>query len=81
MVAISAASAPPSFLGTRRAGKLTLALVCAVAFIDLLDASIVSISRCPRGSNLHFSVQSLQWVSRARTCSRLAGFPVRRPRG
>jgi hypothetical protein len=43
MEAISATSAPPSFLGTRR-GKLTLALMCAVAFIDLLDASIVNIA-------------------------------------
>jgi hypothetical protein len=27
----------PSFLGTRR-GKLTLALLCAIAFLDLVDA-------------------------------------------
>jgi len=40
MTALSATSAPPSFLETRR-GKLTLALVVTVAFIDLLDASIV----------------------------------------
>src|ERR1022692_1605169 len=59
---ISATSAPPSFLGTRH-GKLTLALVCAVAFIDLLDASIVNIALPQIRSQLHFSVQSLQWVA------------------
>ena len=64
MEAISATSAPPSFLGTRR-GKLTLALMCAVAFIDLLDASIVNIALPQIRTDLHFSVQSLQWVASA----------------
>jgi EmrB/QacA subfamily drug resistance transporter len=72
MEAISATSAPPmpatpappSFLGTRH-GKLTLALVCAVAFIDLLDASIVNIALPQIRTQLHFSVQSLQWVASA----------------
>jgi EmrB/QacA subfamily drug resistance transporter len=64
MEAISATSAPPSFLGTRR-GKLTLALMCAVAFIDLLDASIVNIALPEIRTDLHFSVQSLQWVASA----------------
>jgi EmrB/QacA subfamily drug resistance transporter len=64
MEAISATSAPPSFLGTRR-GRLTLALVCAVAFIDLLDTSIVNIALPQIRTHLHFSVQSLQWVASA----------------
>jgi EmrB/QacA subfamily drug resistance transporter len=58
------ATSAPSFLGTRR-GKLTLALVCAVAFIDLLDASIVNIALPQIRTDLHFSVQSLQWVASA----------------
>ena len=62
MTALSATSAAPSFLGTRR-GKLTLALVCAVAFIDLLDASVVTIALPQIRTHLHFTEQSLQWVT------------------
>jgi len=64
MEALSATAAPPSFLGTRR-GKLTLALMCAVGFIDLLDASIVNIALPKIRTDLQFSVQSLQWVASA----------------
>jgi EmrB/QacA subfamily drug resistance transporter len=64
MDAASEASSPPSFLGTRR-GKLTLALVCAVAFIDILDGSIVNIALPQIRTHLHFSVQTLQWVASA----------------
>lgn len=64
MTALSAASAPPSFLGTRR-GKLTLALVVTVAFIDLLDASIVNVALPQISSHLHVTEQSLQWVASA----------------
>jgi EmrB/QacA subfamily drug resistance transporter len=51
----------PSFLGTRR-GKLTLALLCAIAFLDFVDASIVNIALPDIRTDLHFSVQGLQWV-------------------
>src|ERR1039457_4064466 len=64
MAAIPATSAPPSFLGTRR-GKLTLAMLCAVGFIDLLDTSIVNIAIPQIQTHLHFSVQSLQWIASA----------------
>jgi EmrB/QacA subfamily drug resistance transporter len=64
MTAVSAASAPPSFLGTRR-GKLTLALVVTVAFIDLLDASIVNVALPQISNHLHVTEQSLQWVASA----------------
>lgn len=60
----SAKTASPSFLGTRR-GKLTLVLLCAVAFIDLLDAAIVNIALPQIRSDLGFSIQSLQWVASA----------------
>jgi EmrB/QacA subfamily drug resistance transporter len=51
----------PSALATRR-GKLTLALLCAVAFLDFVDASIVNVALPSIRRDLHFSVQNLQWV-------------------
>jgi EmrB/QacA subfamily drug resistance transporter len=54
-------TASPSILSTRR-GKLTLILLCAVAFLDFVDASIVNIALPSIQRALHFSVQGLQWV-------------------
>jgi EmrB/QacA subfamily drug resistance transporter len=51
-----------SFLSTRR-GKLILALLCAVGFLDFLDISIVNVALPSIRHELHFSVQSLQWVA------------------
>jgi EmrB/QacA subfamily drug resistance transporter len=48
-------------LGTRR-GKLTLALLCAVAFLDFVDASIVNVALPSIRTDLNVSVQSLQWI-------------------
>ena len=53
-----------SFLATRR-GKLTLALLCGVAFLDFVDASIVNIALPSIRRSLHFSVEGLQWVPSA----------------
>jgi EmrB/QacA subfamily drug resistance transporter len=53
-----------SFLATRR-GKFTLALLCCVAFMDFVDASIVNIALPSIRHDLHFSVQGLQWVPSA----------------
>src|SRR5437868_15302869 len=58
---MSTFAAQPSFLATRR-GKLTLALLCAVAFLDFVDASIVNIALPSIRRALHFSVAGLQWV-------------------
>ncbi|HEY4098888.1 MAG TPA: MFS transporter [Baekduia sp.] len=55
------ASAEPSFLATPR-GKLTLLLLCAVAFLDFIDGSIVNVALPSIRDDLHFSVQGLQWV-------------------
>jgi EmrB/QacA subfamily drug resistance transporter len=57
---------PPqdSFLATRR-GKLTLALLAAVAFLDFVDASIVNVALPSIRSDLGFSEQALQWVPSA----------------
>src|SRR6059036_1195475 len=52
---------PSSTLATRH-GKLTLALLCAVAFLDFVDASIVNVALPSIRADLAFSVQNLQWV-------------------
>src|SRR4051794_28665227 len=54
-------STAPGALATRR-GKLTLALLCAIAFLDFVDASIVNIALPSIRDDLDFSQQSLQWV-------------------
>src|ERR1700746_1388112 len=54
-------SPEPSFLATRR-GKLMLAFLCGVAFLDFVDASIVNVALPSIRHTLHFSIQSLQWV-------------------
>src|SRR3954452_24897703 len=58
------ATPQPSFLATRR-GKLTLALLAAVAFLDFVEASIVNIALPSIRRELHFSEQGLQWVPSA----------------
>jgi EmrB/QacA subfamily drug resistance transporter len=54
----------PSTLATRR-GKLILALLCAVAFLDFVDASIVNVALPSIRDDLHVSVQGLQWIPSA----------------
>ena len=50
-----------STLATRH-GVLTLALLCAVAFLDFIDASIVNVALPSIRDDLGFTVQGLQWV-------------------
>src|ERR671924_1705664 len=59
--AVHEVPAPPSLLSTRR-GKLMLAFLCMVGFLDFVDASIVNVALPTIRRDLHFSVQSLQWV-------------------
>lgn len=57
-------AAPPtsvSFLTTRK-GRLTLALLASIGFLDFADSAIVNIALPDIRSTLHFSVQGLQWV-------------------
>src|SRR5919198_134079 len=54
-------STDQSFLATSR-GKLTLALLAAIAFLDFVDASITNVALPSIRHDLHFSVQNLQWV-------------------
>jgi len=58
------ATPQPSVLATRR-GKLILALLASVAFIDFVDASIVNIALPSIRRDLGFSEQGLQWVPSA----------------
>jgi EmrB/QacA subfamily drug resistance transporter len=58
---MASATTDTPFLSTRR-GKLVLALLCSVAFLDFVDASIVNIALPSIRRALHFSVQSLVWV-------------------
>src|SRR5204862_4558297 len=59
--AMQAEATQTSFLATRR-GKLTLALLAAIAFLDFVDASIVNIALPSIRRDLNFSEQALQWV-------------------
>src|SRR5215218_6105336 len=43
-------------------GRQMLVLLCAVAFLDFVDASIVNVALPSIRRDLDFSVQSLQWV-------------------
>ncbi|MFL5868170.1 MAG: MFS transporter [Thermoleophilaceae bacterium] len=61
---MATASTQTSFLATRR-GKLTLALLAAVAFLDFIDASIVNVALPSIRRDLGFSQQGLQWVPSA----------------
>ena len=55
-------TAPPgSFLATRR-GMLTLLLLCAVQFLDVVDSSIMNVALPSIRRDLGFSAQDLQWV-------------------
>ena len=58
---VSVEVAAPSFLATRQ-GKLTLAFLCAVGFLDFVGAAIVNVALPAIRADLHFSVQNLQWV-------------------
>jgi EmrB/QacA subfamily drug resistance transporter len=49
------------YLATSR-GKLTLALLCSIAFLDFVDAPIVNVALPSIRHALHFSEASLQWV-------------------
>src|SRR5581483_1047109 len=43
-------------------GRLVLLLLCAVGFLDFIDASIVNVALPSVRAALHISVQNLQWV-------------------
>jgi len=63
-MAASSTCSPPLTLHSRQ-GRRILALLCAVAFLDFVDASITNVALPHILTSLHFSVQSLQWVPSA----------------
>ncbi len=56
-------SADPRLLLRSRLGALTLALLCAVQFLDIVDSAIVNVALPSIQRSLHFSQQNLQWVA------------------
>lgn len=54
--------AEPGLLRTRH-GRLTLLLLCAVQFLDVVDSSITNVAFPSIERALHFSQQNLQWVA------------------
>ncbi|MDQ1717075.1 MAG: hypothetical protein QOE89_1028 [Pseudonocardiales bacterium] len=58
---MTAVTVRPTVLATRR-GKLILALLSAVAFLDFVDASIVNVALPSIRDDLDVSVQGLQWI-------------------
>jgi EmrB/QacA subfamily drug resistance transporter len=56
--------AQPVTLGSWR-GRRILLLLCAVALLDFIDASITNVALPHILRSLHFSLQSLQWVPSA----------------
>ena len=58
---MAASPANTSFLATTR-GRLTLVILCAVAFLDFVDASIINVALPSIRHDLHVSVQNLQWI-------------------
>jgi EmrB/QacA subfamily drug resistance transporter len=61
MTATTPQPVAPTMLSTRT-GKLLLALLCAVAFLDFVDVTIVNVALPSIRADLGFSVQELQWV-------------------
>ena len=55
-------SAPSGSLLATRRGVLTLLLLCAVQFLDLVDSSIMNVALPSIRTDLGFTQQSLQWV-------------------
>jgi len=57
-------AAPGSRLALRSSlGALTLVLLCAVQFLDIVDSAIVNVALPSIQHSLYFSQQNLQWVA------------------
>ena len=58
-----AADAPSRLVLRSRLGAVTLVLLCAVQFLDIVDSAIVNVALPSIQHSLHFSQQNLQWVA------------------
>ena len=56
-------AADPRLVLRSRLGALTLLLLCAVQFLDIVDSAIVNVALPSIQRSLHFSQQNLQWVA------------------
>ncbi len=54
---------PPRLRLRSGLGLATLALLCAVQFLDIVDSAIVNVALPSIQTSLHFSQQNLQWVA------------------
>ena len=61
LAGLPAPAGEQSVLSTRR-GMLTLVLLCAVQFLDIVDSSIMNVALPSIRHDLGFSQQGLQWV-------------------
>ncbi|MDF0531671.1 MFS transporter [Tsukamurella sp. 8F] len=59
----SAVSAEPGTSLATTYGRIVVALLCAVGFLDFMDSVIVNVALPSMQSHLGFSEQSLQWVA------------------
>ena len=57
------ADAPSRLVLRSRLGAVTLVLLCAVQFLDIVDSAIVNVALPSIQHSLHFSQQNLQWVA------------------
>jgi EmrB/QacA subfamily drug resistance transporter len=53
----------PGLVLRSRFGAITLALLCAVQFLDIVDSAIVNVALPSIQHSLNFSQQNLQWVA------------------
>src|SRR6516162_7985932 len=58
-----AAEAPSRLALRSRLGAITLVLLCAVQFLDIVDSAIVNVALPSIQHSLHFTQQNLQWVA------------------
>jgi EmrB/QacA subfamily drug resistance transporter len=61
--ALRAPDANSRLLLRSRIGAITLVLLCAVQFLDIVDSAIVNVALPSIQHSLHFSQQNLQWVA------------------
>jgi EmrB/QacA subfamily drug resistance transporter len=62
-IVVAAPSQSAGLAVRSRIGLLTLLLLCAVQFLDVVDAAIVNVALPSIQSSLGFSQQNLQWVA------------------
>ncbi len=65
VIAVRPAATSDGLILRSRLGIVTLLLLCAVQFLDIVDVGVVNVALPSIQHSLHFSQQNLQWVSSA----------------